>query len=184
MRHFIIISLIVFVIAGCTNRENRYREGIIPVIDNFNTEIHELTDIYNNLSTDPGVNEQIIDIQTGLYEVKLNLLSLDTPDNEEFLVFQNEFLNTIEEFELLTYKLTGLASLYSSKEDYSVKQDNFSYRNKQFSNKKSVVENLISIQEEDMRRTILSCRDLLTRLKKSSQFLDYADFTFPEFLQN
>lgn len=168
--------------AGCSNKENAYMKNIVPIIENFNSEIQQLTAVYNSLENDPDIVNNIVEIQTGLYEIKLELLSLNTPDAEEFLLFQNDFLRTIEEFELLTYKLNGLATLYNSKDDYNVSGSNYSMQSKKIKNKKSVVENLISIQEEDMRRTVLSCRDLLTNLKKSSQFLDNARFVFPEFI--
>ncbi len=182
MRKFIFTLIVILLLSSCTSIESTYRKEAIILIDQFNGNINELTDIYNNLNNHTTVEKQITDIQSNLYEVKLQLLSMHTPNKEEYLMFQNDFLKAIEEFELLTYKLSGLATLLNSKDDYKLSGNTFTSQTKKIKSKKSVVENLISIQEEDIRRTILNCRDMLTRLKKSSAFITDIKLVFPEFI--
>ncbi len=181
----IIISLIILIsIIGCTSIESKYDSKIIIVAKNFNTQINHLSLVYLNIEKQPDILANIESVQEELYNVKLDLLSLNTPNKDEYRAFQSDFLRTIEEFELVTYKISGLSSLYISSNDINPVDKKYSKKEKYKKNKLSVIENLISIQEHDIKRTIFSCKAYLTKMKRSSIIIDNIEFHFPEFILN
>ncbi len=181
----IIISLIILAsIIGCTSIESKYDSKVIQIAKDFNTQLNHLSSIYTNIEKQFDILFEIETIQEELYNVKLDLLSLNTPSRDEYRVFQSDFLRTIEEFELLTYKISGLSSLYISSNDINPIHKKYSKNEKYKKNKLSIIENLINIQEDDINRTIISCKAYLTKMKKSSVIIDNIDFQFPEFILN
>ncbi len=180
---FLIVILAIF-LTNCTSVEDKYTEKVKPLLKDFNNEINNLSYLYLNIEKNTPDKEVFFDIQTNLYNIKLSLLKINTPTSEEYVKFSDTFLKTIEDFELLTYKMSNLVDIYNDKHDIEMKLDKKTYSSKEkyYEKKLSITENLIEIQKNDIKTTVNNCRNNLTSLKKISNSLFQEDINFPEFL--
>ncbi len=183
MRKIILLFIIlVLLLAGCSSPESRYGRAIKPIIDDFSKEMDRISQSYSNTGImETGPDDYGI-IQENLYNIKIRLLSINTPADEKYVNYSDLFLRTIEEFELLNYKASNLHSLQTEKkqrESESIDKK-YSLKHKNIEKTLKVLNNLIEIQKGDYEKTRSSCSEYLTRLKRQSKSMFEKDIKFPE----
>ncbi|MFO8061719.1 MAG: hypothetical protein R6U31_02200 [bacterium] len=184
MRKIIIIAVFIVIIsAGCTDIKKEYSEDVSLLLEEFNRQINIMSNEYIRMIESGDADTDLGNVQKILYDIKLDLLSLKQPQDEEYRNFTSKFLTTIESFELLNYKISNYASLYRERQD--IGQDGikgFSRKDKIIKEKMSVTDNLIEIQREDIRSTASKCKYNLTDLAGSAVRMLDVKLEFPEFL--
>lgn len=179
-----IILLIIFgiLIAGCSSPESRYAKAVKPVIDQFSREMDKISQIYSNSGITMTKKDDFDIVQEDLYNIKIKLLSINTPADEIYVNYTDLFLKTIEEFELLNYKASNLHSLMAEKqqrENESIDKK-YSLKHKNMEKDLKVLDNLMEIQKNDYQKTLENCREYLVKLKKQSKSMFEKDIKFPE----